>query len=351
MMKKTILTFIVAATFEVTGQDVHFSQYFENPLTMNPGNAGLMDGSIRAVGSFRSQWQVVNGFTTFGLQFDQNLFKRKWKRAYIGYGINFYNDKAGDLDMGQLQIDFGLSGILKIDRESQLSLGISGGFGMNSIDQSKMQWGNQYDGQNFDPIIPSGENISFSNQSFGDVNAGIVYWWKRGSKEVTSDFHKEIKAGFSVFHLNRPKWSFYNNEEERKYMRFTVHFDGFFAIQGTNIAVLPRFLYARQGPHQEFLLGSIFRYNLKDNSKETNYEKGIAISGGVYARFATPFDAIVPTVRLEMYDFQLGLSYDINLSRFTPASSLRGGFEANLMYILPSDRYHQQPQTRASDWN
>jgi hypothetical protein len=68
------------------------------------------------------------------------------------------------------------------------------------------------------------------------------------------------------------------------------------------------------------------------------------------ARFATPFDAIIPSFRIEMYNIGVGLSYDINLSRFTPASTLRGGFEANLSYILPASRYHSKPQTQASSW-
>ncbi|HXP51312.1 MAG TPA: type IX secretion system membrane protein PorP/SprF, partial [Bacteroidia bacterium] len=43
------------------GQDVHFSQFYESPLTLNPALCGVFNGQIFAEVNYRSQWTSVMG--------------------------------------------------------------------------------------------------------------------------------------------------------------------------------------------------------------------------------------------------------------------------------------------------
>ena len=37
-------------------QDIHFSQYYNMPLTTNPAMTGLVNGEFRVQGIYRNQW-------------------------------------------------------------------------------------------------------------------------------------------------------------------------------------------------------------------------------------------------------------------------------------------------------
>jgi hypothetical protein len=53
-------------------------------------------------------------------------------------------------------------------------------------------------------------------------------------------------------------------------------------------------------------------------------------------------DAFIPVIKLEMYSFNLGLSYDVNVSRLNTVSNSRGGFELSLSYTGLLDRNRER---------
>ena len=50
-----LIIFVVFCT-NLWGQDMHFSQFYNNPLNLNPAQAGLFDGSHRFTANYRGQW-------------------------------------------------------------------------------------------------------------------------------------------------------------------------------------------------------------------------------------------------------------------------------------------------------
>ena len=84
-----------------------------------------------------------------------------------------------------------------------------------------------------------------------------------------------------------------------------------------------------QGPSTEMMFGTMFRYGLKQDSKYTGYIQGSSISFGGYYRLA---DAVAIMMQFEFADYMVGLSYDINISGLSVASSGLGGFEISLRY-------------------
>jgi hypothetical protein len=55
----------------------------------------------------------------------------------------------------------------------------------------------------------------------------------------------------------------------------------------------------------------------------------MALSGGIMARVK---DAIIPVIKLRYQQFEVGLSYDVNLSSLQTVSKGRGGYELTLSY-------------------
>ena len=92
-------------------------------------------------------------------------------------------------------------------------------------------------------------------------------------------------------------------------------------------------MYFRQGPAQEIFFGGSLMYMLKEESKYTDYVKGAALSLGGYYRNK---DAVVITSLLEFGNYALCVSYDINTSDLSTASSGRGGLEISLRFLSPS---------------
>ena|ERR1051326_1346568 len=331
--KKNIICsiFFLIATI-AAAQDVHFSQFNQSPLTLNPALTAS-GNDMRALMNYKEQWKSVTvPFHTVAVSYEAALLKKKWKNGYLGIGISDFNDKAGDSKIGMNQINFSLSSVRKLNAKNFLSAGLQAGFAQRHVSADNLHWDNQFSGTGFDPNLPSGENFSSNNFSYGDFAAGLL--WNYGKGEMYSTANNELKANFGVsaFHLSSPKISFYGNDV-RLSPKFVAHGGLSYGIKNTNISIVPSFMYTMQGVQQEFTAGSLARFRLKEDSKYTGFVKGSAISFGGFYRTG---DAIIVSSLIEITQYAIGISYDINTSGLTTASSGRGGFEISLRFISPS---------------
>src|ERR1035437_2225124 len=88
-----------------SAQDIHFSQFYMSPLTLNPSTAGAYK-DINASTNYRQQWQAVSSpYQTFAIAGDMRLLKAKWKSGYLGVGLNVFSDKAGDGSLSTTQVN------------------------------------------------------------------------------------------------------------------------------------------------------------------------------------------------------------------------------------------------------
>ena len=51
---------VLLLAFIGQAQDIHWSQFNDNPVFQNPGNTGNFNGDVRFVGNFRDQWRAVS---------------------------------------------------------------------------------------------------------------------------------------------------------------------------------------------------------------------------------------------------------------------------------------------------
>ena len=98
-----LLVLVIFGIFNLSAQDIHFSQYYRTPLLLNPANTGGSDKDFRFAAIARNQWQSVSvGYNSVGLSGDVN-FKFKHSPDRVGVGAVIVADQAGDSRFTTLQ--------------------------------------------------------------------------------------------------------------------------------------------------------------------------------------------------------------------------------------------------------
>ena len=320
------------------GQDIHFSQFFETPLLINPANTGIFNGDIRGILNYKNQWTSINNpFTTSLFSFDTRILEKKWSNVFLGTGLIIYNDKAGKSEFGTTQINLSISASVAINEKSRLSAGLNGGFAQKGIKNTDLRWGNQYNSTDgiYDPSMSSGETNHLNTETFmyGDFGGGLAWYFTSRPTNMTSNDRISGNLGVALFHLNKPKQELYVGEYENLYSKLVIHCRTYIGIPKTTLAVLPSFMYTKQKTANEIIFGGMLRYGLKEESKYTGLIKESAILIGSHYRLG---DAFIPSILLEVSSFALGISYDKTLSKLNSTANINGGIEISLRFINPS---------------
>jgi type IX secretion system PorP/SprF family membrane protein len=337
MIIAALLTLPTAGCFLPTAfsQDIHFTQFYMSPLVQNPAFAGA-NYDMQAVLNYKDQWKSVvqNPYRTLDASYDMRFGKKEPKSGYWGAGIILYNDKAGDAMMGTFQVSAPVAYHVLLGEHSKLSAGVQPSFFQRSVNVSNLEWGNQYVAGSYSASNPTGEPLTgTSSFNFFDVSSGIMWTFDKGEMYISAHDHLKINLGFSVYHITQPKYTYYSSGNELLYRKYVVYANMNYGIKNTPLSFVPGMIFYRQGPAQEVLVGTSLRYLLKENSKYTSFVNGAAISLGAYFRTK---DAIAATMLLELGNYSIGFSYDVNTSDLKGASNQKGGFEISLRFLNPN---------------
>lgn len=332
-MKKILLGVSVALimTSSVFAQDAHFTQYFASPLTLNPALTGLVQCDLRVAANYRSQWSSVsnNPYTTATFSYDMATLKGKLNNGdAVGVGIMGLYDRSG---IGALTcINVGISAAyhkaLGTEKNHTLSLGIQGVLVQKSIDFNKLTFEDQFSPSSGrpDPDITTSEKISNTDLNYPDFNAGLMYSG-RVSRYATA------YAGFSYFHITQPVETFLQSSDSinghKIHSRYAAYLGGSFDLN-ENVRLYASGLYQSQAATTEVVLGAAVGFVLNPGY-DPEFQKSTVFYLGGWYRYG---DAISPYVGLEWSKMQLGLSYDINVSSFTPATNGNGAYELSLIF-------------------
>ncbi|MBD3638246.1 MAG: PorP/SprF family type IX secretion system membrane protein [Crocinitomicaceae bacterium] len=335
MIKNISLVMCFMVMSSTYGQDIHFSQFGMALLHQNPTMAGAIYG-IEATLNYKDQWRKVGApYQTFAASYSMRLGKNSPnKKGFFALGANFFSDKAGDSKMGTNLGGVNVAYHIYLNRYNTLGAGINLGLFQRTADFSSLQWGNQFDGQFYSSLLPSGENEGVSSFTGYNSGAGFLWTYKNddGKFKVTNNNEKSVRIGCSVNHFNHPKYSFTGSAEKLP-LKLVAHGGAILSFSNTNFALVPGFIYMRQGSAQEINIGSMFRYLIGQNSKFTGYKKAAAIYIGAFYRVK---DAITANLLLEYGNWGVGISYDINTSKLVAATKTRGGMELSLRFVAPN---------------
>ncbi len=303
-----LLIFILS--FTASAQDIHFSQYFNVPLSLNPALTGKVDGTYRIGIDYRNQWFGIgtrNPYSTPSFYGDMPIrFKSK---DVLGIGLNIISDKSSG---GRLSSFTGMVSTAYHkalgNKNHFLSLGIQFGYSQRKLDLANIRLGDQIFLQDESFTGISSDNLKGSDGGF-DMNIGFD-WSSKFSEKVY------VRAGYAAFHVTQPKISFYVDEQKQP-LRHVASLEADFKV-AEHFRLLPFFLYMTQSKSKEIYTGL---------SMGIPFSDAVGMYLGGYYRVN---DAVAPYFGLDIKGFKMGVCYDITTSSLEKTS---GGIEISLTYI------------------
>jgi len=335
--RKTILMICgVMIMTIVSGQDLHFSQFMNSPLTTNPANTGFMpEGDYRIGINYRNQWSSIMQvpYKTMGAFGDVQIMRNRSESGWMGVGGAILRDEAGSGNLTSTKIFGSVAYHQTLGYSSLLSLGFNVGWANKQINTANLKFPDQFDGKFFDNKIPTGVVLDRNNISYVDVNVGMNYAYF-----PTENIY--LNAGFSAQHVNRPNESFFDNNtadaDIRVPMRYTGFLNGSFKLNDQWI-INPNVYYSRQTTVAELVGGINAHYNLSGDGDAI-------LIGGVYYRHK---EAIIPMIGIGLKDYKFAFTYDATMSSLKTYNNTRGAFEFSLIKEGVFDQYNgNRNQTR-----
>jgi type IX secretion system PorP/SprF family membrane protein len=324
-MKRNLFTLLVSVALVSTAnaQDIHFSQFFTSPLTLNPALTGKFDGQLRVAGNYRNQWPTIyDAFVTKSASADFGVLKNRLSEVdQMGIGVLGFTDRAGDgvLVTNSAGLSFAYHKGLDEDGFHQIGVGFQGAYTNKRLDITKVKFGDQLTPLGFTGVTSEVFTNKQLNVSYTDVNAGIFY---NGSTNGYNNFY----VGASMYHINRPKESF-QGAQFLLSPRTTIQAGAKIPLGSYNYFHFAS-IYSMQAGAKDIVLGGALAYNV--NHSEDNPTN---VYVGAWTRFNNLNDAIIPYLGLEFGQLRLGYSYDINISPLKKATNLQGGNEISLIFI------------------
>jgi type IX secretion system PorP/SprF family membrane protein len=301
-------------------QDLHFSQFFNSPLSTNPANTGFIpDADYRIGAHYRNQWSTVMTvpYKTISVFGDAQFFREKLENGWLGLGALLLNDQAGSGSLTSTKIYGSVAYHQMLGLSSLLSAGFNIGWANKRINPSKLTFPDQFEGKFFDGNRPSQAKNGLVNTSVSylDVHAGMNYAY-------FPDENVYVNAGYSIQHVNRPKETFFNDNtvESRLSMRHTGFINAILKVND-QLIVNPNAYFSTQAKATELVFGLNANYNLSGSGEQQ-------LLAGVYYRLG---DAIVPMVGFEIKNIQFAFSYDVTLSSLNNFNGYRGASELSII--------------------
>lgn len=322
-MKCAVVIFcVLMLSRQSHAQDPGFSQFFSSPLNINPALTANINADWRAISNYRDQWiGPASPYATGTISYDRKILQNK---------IPNVHEEKNTLGIGtMLMYDQAMSGILKSTYASfNLSYNIvlaqgvtvhriAAGFGATyvkkSVDFSRLNWEEQWVGYaGFNTNLPTGEAALANMKAYFSANAGLTY-------SISSE-KSNLDVGVAGFHLNQPKQTFLLDDNQRLPMRKVAHAN-FETFINDGLVLNANAIYQFQSQAKYYSFGAALGYYLPSY-------RDVMLNAGLWYWSK---NAIIPYFGLVYKDFQLGISYDVTISKLKETSVKPKTFELSLI--------------------
>ncbi|MFW6019009.1 MAG: type IX secretion system membrane protein PorP/SprF [Bacteroidales bacterium] len=316
MLKKIIFTigilFVLVVGKELHSQDPHFSQFYANPLYLNPAFTGSNICPRLSV-NYRNQWPKISGaYVTYNASYDQYF-----DGISGGLGLLATSDRSGEGVLNSSQYSFMYAYRLKVSRTFNINAGLQASYFQKSVDWTKLRFGDQIDpkwGFTEQTNEPSG-----TYESRGvDFSTGIM------------GYTDNLYIGFSAHHLTEPNEGFRSYSELPLKMTAHAGFNINLAGTGNNRKesdpmLSPNIMYQQQGQFHQINYGMYL--NIKP-----------IITGLWFRQFFEGYDALVLMAGFEYEKYRFGYSYDVTVSQLSDASGGAHEVSMGLEFNCPPDK-------------
>ncbi len=321
MIKRlSILLILTLICLKGWSQDPQFSQFYANPLYLNPALAG---GALapRATVNYRNQWPSLSAnFVT--TSFGADVFLPNYNSG-LGVLVTMDSQGLGNLKSTDMALQYSYQ--LKLNDVTSLRLGIQGGFSSRTLDYFGLTFGDQYDNGGLtnlpsnDPFANGGPNVFYADFGSGMMLYSDWYW-----------------AGLSAHHINRPNQAF-SGQDARLPIKSSLQaglripFAGY-TFLGNEIdkekTISPAIMYKKQGKYDQFDAGM---YVTIEPLVLGAWYRGIPFKK--YASNINNHESFILLAGFRQEKFSIGYSYDITISTLGAGSG--GAHEISLSYIFP----------------
>lgn len=301
IMKLVLLAILpLLISLSVVAQDAHFTQFYANPVYLNPAMAGLKKCPTVTL-SYRNQWPgIKDAYTTYNTSFDQ--FSEKLQG---GIGFNLFHDRAGSGRLMTTSASAVYSYEYQLTRDVTVRFGGKAAYVNKAIDWNRLVFGDMIDarmGIVYDTQQEFGDPVNFF-----DFSAGTM---------VYTDY---IFAGFAVDHLTEPAEGLLNKYGTSLPRKYTFHAGGNIPL-GTmwkkDMALSPNLLVSKQNEFTQINVGMYLR--LRE-----------LVVGGWYRNK----DSFILLAGVETSKFKFAYSYDVTTSGML--SQTLGSHELSYTAYLP----------------
>lgn len=302
----------------LNAQDLHFTQVEAQPLWLNPARAGDFYGHVRGGITWRDQWaRVPVPWRTFTLGAETRMALPFAGGRQLGLGLLLGSDRAGDLDYGQTSVRMATALPLAQGSHYTLRAGMAVGVLQQRFDPSRLQMPAQFDGDLFDPHLPTGESWEVTSIAGLEWQGGL--WLRLSPNDAL-----HIAGGLFAARMRFAR-RYLDAQAFRRPWRTGIHLRPTWTL--TPAFDLQATLLAQgQGPYREMIVGLLAKYWLMRNPAAP-----VHAAGGIFWRAG---DALAPVLQLQWHAWEAGFSYDLHLSPFRSATDGRGGPEWYLRYTL-----------------
>jgi type IX secretion system PorP/SprF family membrane protein len=309
--------------FALQAQDIHFSQYYFSPLSLNPANTGNYKGDYRLFGNYRSQWRDLDkGYNTYSFGGDANFFPSNLE---LSGGLIFINDLSAK-NLGVTKIFPSGAWHTKL-AGFRLHLGLQPGLVIKSVDFNKHSYPNQLNWEKgyFDSSLPNHE-AGGQRFSYFDLNIGGLVSRRMGK------FEPELGAAF--FHVNNPPESFADSKRSRLPMRNVFNAAVTASVTPAIIAKVHS-MYGATTKATDWITGVQMEYVL---ARDPFYHNSVFVGFMWRDGLSRNTDAGIATIGVNYGPYTLGLSYDVTVSELKTSVDSKGAYEIALIYRAKSSR-------------
>jgi type IX secretion system PorP/SprF family membrane protein len=309
-----LLNFLILTTFYTYGQDAHYSQFYANPIYLNPAFAGTVNCPRISI-NFRDQWPAFkNNFLSFSASYDQHI-----SELHGGVGVL----ATGDILGGGIFQSYSAGAIynfrIQAAYQFYLQFALQANYLYSSLNWSKLEFASELIPPH---SAPSDFPIELDNnlkKSQFDANFGFV------------GYTPFLYFGFAMHHLLPLQKNYLGISKNKTEWepKFTAHLGGKITIVQKmkdennfgDIYLHPNVIFMSQGAfhylHEgfyfnfyPFTIGAWLRHNCKN------------------------LDAFIVSCGVEYRLIRIGYSYDFNLTKLERTG---GAHEVSLQFIIPCD--------------
>ena len=306
-----VLVGFLLSVSNVSGQDAAFSQFYANPVYLNPALAGNVICPRIAL-NYRNQYPSLGGnYVTYNAAADMYS-----KSLSGGLGVIATADQTGPL--ASFSGSLAYSYHLRITEKLRMNAALQAGYLQYRLNWEELIFENDIDKTT--GLVTPGSEPQPEKLTVGDVDF---------STGMVLGYDEKFYLGFAAHHITSPDISFYD-DISRLATRFTVHAGTIFnlkeAITGNetdNLSLSPNIVYMQQGDFHQlnggmyvnfypFVTGLWFRHN-----------------------FENP-DALILLLGFQQPFFKVGYSYDLTVSKM--GTSAGGAHEISFVWYLPCQK-------------